>query len=97
MKHVRLHGKRWWQARTGNTYHSVEIWVDDVCVHKIPYAYGYDDQWQHNGMLWLDANGYLPGREKREGTPGEALWRYCERKKIGYIRDVVDVTRKKDL
>ena len=43
------------------------------------------------------ANGWLPGREKTEGTPGEALWRYCERMGIQYVRNVTDVKRKKDL
>ena len=97
MKVLTLIGRRWFNKNLGNTYHSVEILVDGICVHKIPYAYGYGDQWEYNGLDWLDANRYLPGLQKKEGTPGEALWRYCERKGILYTRSCSDVQRKKDL
>ena len=97
MSILMLVGRRWFNKTCGNTYHSCEIYVDGDCVHKIEFAYGYGDHWQYNGMLWLDANGYLPGREKRDGTPGEALWRYCERMGIKYSYSCTDVPRKKDL
>jgi len=94
---IRLFGRRWWNRRVGQTYHSCEIWVDDKLVHKVEYAYGPDQMWEQNGTNWLQANGYLPGREVKEGTPGEALWRYCEREHIHLLTDRVDVARKKDL
>ena len=97
MSSLVLIGKRWFNRTCGNTYHSVEIIIDGKTVHCCPYAYGYGDQWEYTGMAWLDANGWLPGREKTEGTPGEALWRYCERMGIQYVRNVTDVKRKKDL
>ena len=97
MKTLTLIGKRWFNRRCGTTYHSVEIIVDGNHVHYIPLAHGYDQQWEYNGMLWLEANGYLPGRKKKSGTPGEAIWRYCERFGIVYTYSVTDVQRKKDL
>lgn len=97
VKTIVLVGRRWFNRGPGNTYHSVEIYVNGACVHKIPFAYGYGEQYEYNARVWLDENGYLPGIENREGTPGEAIWRYCERKKITYSRTVTDVTRKKDL
>lgn len=97
MSSLTLIGRRWFNRRCGNTYHSVEIIVDGNCVQKIDYSYGYGEQYEDTAKNWLDAHGYTPGREKRDGTPGEALWRYCERKGIIFTRTVTDVQRKKDL
>ena len=92
-----MHGKRWWRRGPGTTYHSCEIWVDDVCVHRIEFAYGPDQMYEQSGKNWLYANGYLPGMEMKQGTPSEAIWRYCERMNIHYTSDAVNVQRKKDL
>jgi hypothetical protein len=97
MSSLVLVGRRWFGRTNGNTYHSCEIIVDGNCVHKIDYAYGYGRQYEDNAKIWLDQSGYLPGREKRDGTPGESLWRYCERHSIIYTNTVTDVQRKKDL
>jgi hypothetical protein len=92
-----LIARRWWRRGPGTTYHSCEIIVDGNCVHRIELAYGPDQMYEQSATNWLDANGWLPGREKRDGTPGEALWRYCERMGIMLTRSATDVTRKKDL
>ena len=97
MSSVTLIGKRWFNRRKGSTYHSCEIIVDGREVHKIHYAYGYDDQWEWNAAAWLETNGYMSGREHFENSSGESMWRYCERKSILYVRRVDDVRRKKDL
>ena len=97
IRSIVLVGRRWFNRTFGNTYHSVEIIVDGKNVHKIDYAYGYGSQWEYNARVWLDKNGYLPGIENRDGTPGESLWRYCERMAIEYVTTVTDVPRKKDL
>ncbi|MFY4731178.1 hypothetical protein [Nitrospira sp. BLG_2] len=94
---IMLVGRRWFNKNVGNTYHSCEIYVDGTCVHKIPYAYGYGQQYEDNAKTWLIENKYLPGIETKEGTPGEALFRYCERMGIIYNQTVTDVQRKKDL
>jgi hypothetical protein len=96
-KSITIIGRRWFDSRYGNTYHSVTIYVDGICVQRIPFSYGYDRMYLQTATEWLDANGYLVGREKRDGTPGEPLWRYCERKKIALVNEVSDVSRRKDL
>ena len=96
MHSLRLVGRRWWQRSTGNTYHSVEIWVDDNCIHTIPFAYGYDQAFEETAMRWLEENKYLPDLHHANGGH-EALWRYCERKNIMYERSATDVARRKDL
>ncbi len=97
MKTITIIGRRWFRKPVGNTYHSAEILVDGVLVHKIDYAYGYGIQYNHNAKVWLTQNGYLPGIEVKAGTPGESLWRYCERQGITLVDTVTDVKRKRDL
>lgn len=92
MKTLELHGCRWFNRRKGQTYHSVVIMIDDETVHKVDYAYGYDGAWMDSAATWLEANGKLPNRTKHE-----ALWRYCERKRIKFTYTINDVPRKKDL
>lgn len=96
MSSLVLIGRRWFSG-AGSTYHSCEIIVDGACVHKVDYAYGSDQMYENSAKHWLDANSYLPGIEKKDGTPGEALWRYCDRMGIILTRSVDDVKRKKDL
>lgn len=92
MKTLELHGCRWFNKKKGSTYHSVNIMVDDEQVHKIDYAYGYGDQWMDSAANWLEVNGKLP-----DHTKNEALWRYCERKRIKFTYTINDVAKKKDL
>lgn len=97
MSQLVLVGRRWFNRGPGNTYHSVEIHLDGNLVHKIPFAYGYGDQWEWNAWEWLDANGYTPGREHHENGSAEMPRFYCERMGIMYTRTVTDVPRRKDL
>lgn len=100
MKRKKMHslvlvGRRWWNRRTGNTYHSVEIIVNGNPVQKIPYSFGYGQQYEDSAAEWLDANGYMPGRLAFESSGGkEQIGWYCERNKIQLYRTVTDVTRK---
>ena len=96
-KSITIIGRRWFQKTNGNTYHSAEIVVNGEQVHKIDYAYGYDQKYSYNAKLWLTEHGYLPGIHEKPGTPGESLWRYCERLGITLVDTVSDVRRKRDL
>jgi hypothetical protein len=97
MTSVTLIGRRWFNRGPGNTYHSVEIYLDGKHVHKIPFAYGYGEQWEWNGWEWLEANGYTPGREHHANGSAEPPWAYCQRLGIQYVLNVSDVPRRKDL
>ena len=92
-----LVGRRWFARTYGNTYHSVEIYVNGNRVYKVDYAYGYGSQWEWTAFDWLDANGYTPGRQHSANGSRECAWRYCERMGIQYNSTVTDVQRKKDL
>jgi hypothetical protein len=85
-------GRRWFRKGPGNTYHSAEIIVDGKCVNKIPFAYGYGDQYLYNAFDWLAANGYIT----RESN-AEAPFRWAERNNVTLTYSVTDVARKRDL
>lgn len=86
-------GRRWFHKGPGNTYHSVDIYVNGVMVHRVDYAYGYGDQYLDTARTWLVDNKYIT----LDAEAYESLWRHCERKKIEYIYNVTDVSRKSDL
>ena len=93
-KKICIYGKRWFQKTYGNTYHSVEIYVNDILVHKIECSYGYGSQYEWNARLWLKNNNYIQMSDKNEYF---CLGRYCRENNIEYENNVIDVKRKKDL
>jgi|CXWL01.1.fsa_nt_gi hypothetical protein len=96
MKRIDIHGRRWWNKRTGSTYHSVSVEVDGVEVFKIPFAYGYDQQYLTNAMNELQRRG-LVSRIQYQGGSWEAPWVYAKRVGVELNYGAMDVNRKKDL
>jgi len=94
---IHVHGRRWFEQTNGNTYHSVDVWVDGEHVHRTAFAYGYGSQYRQTADDALDALGYLRDRETYSNGTKEALWSYCQRKGINLVDDYDDVPRKKDL
>jgi hypothetical protein len=90
MKKIRLFGRRWFDAKWGNTYNTVEIHIDGVLVHKTSMQYGYDSHFITIGFEWLSANGYIPGYESPP-------WRWCSDNNIQLDTPYTDVSREKDL
>lgn len=84
-------GRRWFERTNGNTYHSAEIYVNNEMVHKIDYQYGYGNQFEWEGMLWLSKNGYF--KDYKGQSPGM----FCRERGVSYNTTVTDVQRKKDL
>jgi hypothetical protein len=95
VKSIRLLGKRWFQRTHGNTYHTVEIWIDNELIHKTERAYGYGSQYNQTAQDWLHDNGHLPGLEVYNFGGKEPLHCYCRRKNIAFVDQVIDVDRKK--
>ena len=91
VKSIYLLARRWFQRSYGNTYHTCEIWVNDRMVHKIPFTYGYGDQWEYNASKWLVDNGFL------DRLTSYYVSRYCRESGIEYNHTVTDVNRKRDL
>jgi len=95
-KSITIIGRRWFQTTYGNTYFSVEIYVNGKHVHKINYAYGYDSMYCQSAFEWLDKNGYT-NRKKYSWGSSEIPFRYCMKNGIELINSVTDVSRKRDL
>lgn len=91
-----LVGRRWFNRGPGNTYHSVAIYVNGECVHKVPFAYGYGDQYIESAAAWLETNGYVARREYPNGGH-DPLWRVAQVMGFTFSSNVSDVARRKDL
>ena len=72
VKAITILGRKWFDKVNGNTYHSAQIMVNGVTVHKTGMRYGYGNQYVHTASTWLEENGYI----KLE-RPTQALWSYC--------------------
>jgi hypothetical protein len=98
---ITIIGRRWFDRRAGNTYHSVDVIVDGVNVGSNPFEYGYGDGYIQSGFKILQAAGYYPKTDRRTG--GGASTDYCEflSDKMNYrekfVFSVSDVGRKRDL
>jgi hypothetical protein len=93
IQHIGIIGKRWFDRVNGNTYNSVQIFVNGARVATLGRGYGYGDHYEQRATQWLVKNGYLP--EVDRGY--KPLWQYAS--DLGFTKDVqaIDVKRKKDL
>lgn len=84
-------GRRWFNSREGNTYHTVRIYskLDNSLVAVCGLAYGYGDCYLQTAIDKLKALKLIPASAEY-GT------RYL-REELGSTYDVHDVPRKKDL
>jgi hypothetical protein len=95
---VTIIGRRWFEKTNGNTYHTATIYIDGEMVHKLPFQYGYGNQFEWNAVQWLDENGYMPEREHHKNGSAEPGWAYFRDKHgLTYHVETIDVQRKKDL
>lgn len=88
VKELRIVGKRWFQKSFGNTYHSVEIWVNNEKLY-VPFAYGYGNQFLETARAELVRAGYLVDLEN--------YYNFVDFVRCHGSFDVIDVERKKDL
>ena len=98
MQSILIVGRRWFQRTYGNTYNTATIYVDGQCVHKTPKQYGYGDMFEQLAVDWLEDNGYMPDRQHHKNGSREPGWAYFrDRHGISFNREVIDVSREKDL
>lgn len=55
-----IEAKRWFDKINGNTYHSVAVYVNGKFLGKIPFAYGYDEQYLQTAHALLQEAGIYP-------------------------------------
>lgn len=77
-----IEGRRWFERTCGNTYHSTTLYLRDGSSIKVPYAYGYGEQFLQTAYTLMGApyGGTLDLREK-----------------YGITYSVTDVAHKRDL
>jgi len=88
---LKIVAKRWFQRSAGNTYHSVNITVDDKQHFYSGIHYGYDEQWKTTATELLNKN--LGTNYEREQI-FHSLYKLPE---LNVLDVCVDVQREKDL
>jgi hypothetical protein len=88
-KTFHIEGRRWFDRKWGNTYHSVRIFSDGEIIACLPYQYGYGDGYLQTALDWLKSNKLVPP-DAEYGT------RYL-REELHSTYSVIDVGRKADL
>ena len=94
---VRLVGRRWFQRSYGNTYHTVDVYVDEELIGESSRQYGYGDQYIQTGFAILMENTNLPPLRRYSNGMDEPVYRWAERNGIKMEYLVTDVRRKRDL
>ncbi len=90
-------GRRWFQRTYGNTYHTAEILIDGVTVHKTPRQYGYGSAYEDSAAAWLESAGYITRKAYANGGH-EPLWQVVrERMGLNWQSLAIDVSRERDL
>ena len=98
MNNIRIEGRKWFDKRYGNTYFSAVAYVDGEEVAKIPYAYGYGDQYVQEMSDILEQKEIITGRHHySNGVGREPLWQWCRDLNVKFYYNATDVSRKKDL
>jgi precorrin-6x reductase len=91
---VVVFARRWFQRSYGNTYHTVELWVDGVRVGKSGITYGYGSHYQYTaGAMLIDADHPFASRMD---DAYDFLYA-CRADDVRVVANVVDVDRKRDL
>lgn len=91
-KRARYHvyGKRWFDSVNGNTYHSVVVTKNDVELFKVPFAYGYEYQFEQTAIEEL--------RKLFSKVPDNVYNVFgMQRNGFKMLSTAIDVPRKKDL
>lgn len=94
-----ISARRWFDRINGNTYHSVSIYRNGDQVARVPFEYGYGDQYADTAqrlMAALPALASVPPTHYSNGG-SEPLRLWAERARFLYSVDCVDVNRRKDL
>ena len=89
--HYQIIGRRWFDSKWGNTYHSVQVFVNNQLVGEEPYAYGYDDQYIQTAFEILQEHGYFADKSYYDFNDDR---RYNRDR---FLITVSDVKRKRDL
>ena len=64
--HVTIDARRWFEKTNGNTYHSVSVYVNNEQIGRIPFTYGYGEQYIQSAFDILSEFGMFPYEKTKE-------------------------------
>jgi hypothetical protein len=70
---LHIQGTKWFDSVNGNTYFSTVAVLNGETVLEVPAQYGYGDQYLHETIDQLEANGDIP--TKHDYQPSTAFLR----------------------
>lgn len=88
-KHYVIIG-RLWKDKNGNTYHSVEVYVNSKFIARKDYEYGYENCYMQTAFSLLQDHGFIP----KEAQYFD-MHKYIDREHVVYSKSYV--ATKKDL
>lgn len=101
VKNIVISGKRWFDSVNGNTYHSVDVYVNGVHVAREPYEYGYGEQYIQTAHRLLQEKGVYKktGEHLKSGADKDYydFMMDMRNNRNKFVVTVADVARKKDL
>lgn len=113
IKSIVIEAKRWFDKVNGNTYHSVNVYVNGEFIGRVPYTYGYEEQYLQTAFEILqDAKIYKKSTSKKvihkNGYDTLEMYEKNKQEYFKYMQDmrdhrgkfiitVADVGRKRDL
>lgn len=94
-KIIHINGRRWFDRKNGNTYHSAVAWLDGMHAFTETFQYGYGGQYIQTVQDWLETQGWK--FERYSSGMKQDLESFCHENNIKLVTDVADVGRKGDL
>ena len=101
VNNITISGRRWFDKSGGNTYHSVDVYVNGKHVGREPFAYGYDEGYLQTAHKLLQKAGIFKktGERLKSGMDKDyyEFMKDMRAHRDKYVKIVSDVARKKDL
>jgi hypothetical protein len=98
---ITISARRWFDKINGNTYHSVDVFVNGKHVGNKPFEYGYDEMYLQTAHKILQDAGVFKKTDKRlQSGMDKDYYDFMmdmREHRDKYVKVVSDVARKKDL
>ena len=91
MKSITIKAKQWLDRNYGNSYFSADVIIDGNEVFKLPFQYGYGNQYE------FEAKAVLTEHNRISCEYGQSLRRYCLDNNIEYHAEIKTNCKKSEL
>jgi hypothetical protein len=93
---IEIVGRRWFQKTYGNTYHTVEVYLNGQFAYKSGRTYGYGDQYVQTAFAWLES-AEIVSLERYSNGATQPPWQWAQDHGVHLTYRAIDVPRQKDL